>query len=245
MSVTSAPAEPQQRGLGPGRSVPVPAPPCLSDSQSSDMGSATTDELSRWAATTTGVVFCGGKSSRMGVDKALLTDEQGHTMLERARRALAPLSREVWLACGPSARYADLGLPLVLDQRPDGGPLAGLETVLDRATTAWVAVLACDMPRVSSDSLRRLLHKAEAESLDACWMETTSGTEPLCAVYARTCLVPVRAALDAGRRRMIAFHAYPVGGRALRLAGLDVSEPHLAQNLNTPADWDEFRKGTR
>ncbi|HUR28293.1 MAG TPA: molybdenum cofactor guanylyltransferase [Planctomycetota bacterium] len=193
----------------------------------------------------TGVVFCGGKSSRMGEDKALLRGEDGRSMLERACATLRPLVGEVWLACGPRARYGELGLTLVLDRREDGGPLAGLEAVLERATTRWVAVLACDMPRVATAHVQRLLEHAHEADLDACWMETEAGAEPLCAVYSRACLEPVRAALDAGERRMIAFHARPSAGRALRLAGLRPREDGLTQNLNTPSDWKAFLEGTR
>jgi molybdopterin-guanine dinucleotide biosynthesis protein A len=181
----------------------------------------------------------------MGEDKALLVGGDGRSMLERACLTLAPIAGEVWLACGPRERYREFGLPLVLDQREDGGPLAGLEAVLDRATARWIVALACDMPRVTSADLAQLMRQAAEFDLDACWLETSRGAEPLCAVYSRSCLEPVRTALDAGERRMIAFHSYPVAGRALRLAGLDAREAGLAQNLNTPADWDDFCKGPR
>ena len=209
------------------------------------MVSRTAEEFSRWRTSTTGVVFCGGRSRRMGVDKALLVDDAGRSLLQRACATLAPLADELMLACGPSPRYGELGLTLVLDRRQDGGPLAGLEAALECARTHWLAVLACDMPRASTATLAALLLEAERADLDACWLATPAGVEPLCAVYSRACLEPVRAALEAGERRMIAFHEYPVSGRALRLAGMDLRGVDLASNLNTPADWDLFCKGTR
>ncbi len=245
MRSVTAPAQPRQRGRFHGHTMIDSVKPSRSDSQLPDMDSLHPNGCSAWALTTTGIVFCGGKSSRMGFDKALLVDDQGRTMLERARQTLSPLAGEIWLACGAQARYAELGLPLVLDERADGGPLAGLEASLERSSTRWLAVLACDMPRVSPDTMAGLLRHAEAADLDACWLQSSAGAEPLCAVYSRACLAPVRAALDAGERRMIAFHSYPVAGRALRLAGLDATDSSLTQNLNTPADWDDFRKGTR
>jgi molybdopterin-guanine dinucleotide biosynthesis protein A len=181
----------------------------------------------------------------MGVDKALLLDAQGRSMLSRACSVLTPLAEEVWLACGTERRYEELGRELVLDQRSDGGPLAGLEAALERATSRWILALACDMPHATSDVLATLLDKALADDLDACWLSTPAGPEPLCAVYSVHCLEAVRAALETGERRMIAFHTYPVRGRALRLAGLDLSTAHLAANLNTPADWEAFRTSTR
>lgn len=193
----------------------------------------------------TGVVFCGGKSSRMGVDKALLVDGEGRSLLQRACTVLEPLANEVWLACGPTPRYQDLGRKLVLDRRADGGPLAGLEAALEHARAPWILALACDMPFATTELLAGLLDRARQDDLDACWSISPGGAEPLCAVYSKKCLEPVRAALEAGERRMLAFHTYPVSGRALRLAGLELAQVHLARNLNTPADWQDFRTSTR
>ncbi len=199
----------------------------------------------RWKAHTTGFVLCGGKSLRMGVDKALLTDARGQSMLQRALSRLEPICGEVLLACGRAPRYGDLGRELVLDQRADGGPLAGLEASLSRARTPWTLVLACDMPRASTEHLLALLARTEADDLDVCMFETEGGAEPLFAAYSARCLPAVRAALDRGERRMVGFHAVPVEGRALRIAALSARGTNAAQNLNTPADWDEFQGGSR
>jgi len=181
----------------------------------------------------------------MGVDKALLLDAHGRTLLQRACAVVEPLVDELLLACGPSPRYQDLGRTLVLDHRADGGPLAGLEAALERARTPWILALACDMPFATTALLASLLERARRDDLDACWSSSPKGSEPLCAAYSKHCLEPVRAALEAGERRMVAFHTYPVSGRALRLAGLDLAEARLARNLNTPADWEDFRTSTR
>jgi molybdopterin-guanine dinucleotide biosynthesis protein A len=86
--------------------------------------------------------------------------------------------------------------------------------------------------------------RAEAQDLDVCLLETTAGLEPLCAVYSRACLEPVRAALDAGERKMVAFHGRTTGGRSLRIAAQRARAEDVVRNLNTPDDWAEFRRGT-
>ncbi len=181
----------------------------------------------------------------MGVDKALLVDAQGRSMLERARLCLAPLASEVLLACGPAPRYGELGLELVLDRRPDGGPLGALEASLERSETRWLAVLACDMPRATTETLTQLLERAQADDLDICSLATQAGVEPLCAVYSRACLEPVRAALDCGERRMVSFHASLSNGRGLRIARFNPGVCDVAHNLNTPKDWDDFQSSAR
>jgi molybdopterin-guanine dinucleotide biosynthesis protein A len=179
----------------------------------------------------------------MGVDKAGLA-LGGRTLLERAAATLTPIAAEVLLACGRRERYGELGFPLVLDAREDGGPLAGLEAGLARARTPWLAALACDMPRASPAVFLALQDLAIENDLDACLLATDEGVEPLLAVYRRTCLEPVRAALAAGERRIIAFHPLPgPAGRALAIGTLserdlqpDLVERGVARNVNTPAD---------
>ncbi len=181
----------------------------------------------------------------MGVDKALLIDAQGRSMLERARVCLASLAGEVLLACGTLPRYAELGIELVLDRRPDGGPLGALEASLERSQTRWLAVLACDMPRATTETLVQLLELAQADDLDVCTLATQAGVEPLCAVYSRACLEPVQVALDCGERRMVSFHAIPSNGRGLKIASVNSAESGLVRNLNTPKDWDDFQNSAQ
>ena len=193
----------------------------------------------------TGVVLCGGKSLRMGSDKASL-HLAGATLLERAVELLDSIANETLLACGISARYADLGRPLVLDAYSDGGPLAGLEAALASSRTEWLAVIACDMPRAEGRVLLALLEHAEERGLDACLLETEKGVEPLCAVYHRRCLEPVRAALAAGERKVTAFFSVAkpdhtpliVGSLLERELPDELAVLGVAVNLNTPADLD-------
>ena len=98
-------------------------------------------------------VLCGGRSRRMGRDKALLRLGD-QTLLERTVGVLSRLAPRVYLACGAEERYAELGLECVLDRLPDGGPLAGLEAALTRLQAdggGWLGILACDMPRAESE----------------------------------------------------------------------------------------------
>jgi molybdenum cofactor guanylyltransferase len=191
----------------------------------------------------TGVVLCGGKSRRMGRDKAGL-NVGGRTLLERAVRLLDSISSRTLLACGPDARYAELGLPLALDVRPDGGPLAGLEAALAACETEYLAALACDMPRAEGRVFLRLHDRAVERNLDACLLETANGEEPLFAIYRRSCLDPIRAALESGERKVTSFLRFPKSDGTLprfgslredelpsELAGVD-----LARNLNTPEE---------
>jgi molybdopterin-guanine dinucleotide biosynthesis protein A len=176
----------------------------------------------------------------MGSDKALL-HFGSRTLLERAAATVAAVAPRVLLACGPSARYGDLGLPLAIDLRLDAGPLAGLEAALASASEAgeeWIIVLACDLPRVRPEVLELLVARARERDLDACLFETELGLEPLCAVYRRTCLASVQAALDAGERKMVAFLRHPTArGHLPRSATVRADAfADCLTNVNSPAD---------
>jgi len=179
----------------------------------------------------------------MGSDKAALSLD-GRTLLERAAATFEGIAVETLLACGAEARYGELGLPIVLDRRAGAGPLAGLEAGLERARTDWLAALACDMPRAAPEVFLALLDRAIDGGFDVCTLGTDQGVEPLYAVYRRTCLEPVRAALDAGERKVVAFHALQTStGARLRIGTLHERELEgslvrrdVARNVNTPAD---------
>jgi molybdopterin-guanine dinucleotide biosynthesis protein A len=181
----------------------------------------------------------------MGADKASLR-LAGATLLERAAAELDTIAGQTLLACGSAPRYAELGRPLVLDATPDGGPLAGLEAALARSRTEWLAVIACDMPRAKGRVLLALLEHAERHGLDACLLETEKGVEPLCAVYRRSCLEPVRSALAAGERKVTAFFGVAKTDHSPLIVGslLECELPHelavlgVAVNLNTPEELD-------
>jgi len=194
-----------------------------------------------------GLLLCGGRSQRMGRDKALL-ELGGRTLIDYPLRALRAVSSQVLLACGPRARYSSLGLPLVLDPVEDGGPLAGLVAGLEAARerdAEWVAVLAVDLPWADEAALAALVAEVRAEDADACLLQLERGSQPTFAVYHVRCAPAARAALEAGQRRMVAFHGGRVEGRSLRVlvrtpAQLGVEE-RVGANVNTPDDLDRLR----
>src|SRR5262249_48484694 len=107
------------------------------------------------AARAGGYVLVGGRSSRMGRDKALLP----HHGLALA----AGVAREVEHAAGQCAligdpmRYQELGYPIIQDLYPGEGPLGGILTALSHSQSDWNIILACDMPRITHEFLTRLL----------------------------------------------------------------------------------------
>lgn len=183
-------------------------------------------------------IQAGGKSSRMGKDKALMPF-RGKTLIETVLERLAHLADEIIVTTNAPENYAFLGVPLYPDIRAERGALGGLYTALKSASHAQVAVVACDMPFASIpffETASKLLVTREA---DVVIPQTEYGFEPLHALYLReTCIHPIERALDANKWKVISwFDAVKI--HALTLEETAALNPNgLAfWNLNTPEDF--------
>jgi len=179
-----------------------------------------------------GFVLAGGRSSRMGRDKALLR-HLGIPLLVRAAAAVRSAVGTVTIL-GDPAFYDRFGWPVLGDEQPDLGPIGGLRTALEHTRADWNLLVACDMPELSPDLLRELIRRTHRSRSLCVAPLTETGFEPLCAVYRRTALPEVRRAIAAGRLKMRdllpLLHAAPV-------AGLD---PGCFRNVNTPGEWASY-----
>ena len=150
--------------------------------------------------TAVGFAVAGGRSRRMGRDKALLpwgdTDLLGHT-LRRLGKACAETA-----VLGPP-RFADRGVPVHPDIVSNAGPLGGLLTGLTLLEQGPGLFVAVDLPLVPVSLLGHLLVLLEGH--DAVVPVSPAGPEPLCAVYSRACAEPIRARIDRGDYKMTSF----------------------------------------
>jgi molybdenum cofactor guanylyltransferase len=183
-----------------------------------------------------GIVLAGGRSTRLGQDKALLLLPDGRPLVAHVVTRLAPLVSEVIVVAADGERLGCLAAQLVPDVFPDGGALGGVYAGLAAAREEYALVVACDMPLLSIPLLRHLL--ASSRDFDALLPRTADGqVEPLHAIYSKACLEPIRRQLDAGRRRIVSF-LDDVRVRYVEEAELRRFDPELRSffNVNTPAD---------
>ncbi len=157
-------------------------------------------------------VLAGGRSSRMGTDKALVRlDPNGPTLLERVLERVGAVAEErVIIASGRSA-YAPFGVAVEPDHYPGGAALGGIATALEVAAGDSCLVVPCDLPFLNLSLLSHL----QALSTDADVVvpavrgESRQGggmiLQTLHAVYGPSCLPPVRAQLARGERQIVRF----------------------------------------
>ncbi len=183
-----------------------------------------------------GIVLAGGRSSRMGSEKAALVHPDGRTLLRRTCELLAAAGCDpvvISLRHGQEipADAADFTIvrdPVGADTGPIAGMLAGIR--LDPAKN-WI-VTACDLPNLDRETLEILIaSKRPGESFLAYRSETDGLPEPLCALYSSGSIPVLEDALANDFRcpRKILIR------NDCRL--LDPVSPGALANANTPDEW--------
>jgi molybdopterin-guanine dinucleotide biosynthesis protein A len=186
------------------------------------------------------IVFqAGGKSQRMGRDKALV-DFHGQPLIKHVIQRVERLADEILVTTNNPDSYKFLGLALFKDIFPDRGPLGGLYTALSAAHHPAVAVLACDMPFINPGLIEYQVDQINRLNADIVIPQTRSGLEPFHAVYRRdTCLEPLKTSLDSGKWRVDSW--FPeVKVYAVSQDTLIKYDPQLLSffNINTPQDLE-------
>ena len=149
------------------------------------------------------VILAGGKSRRMGRDKASIILGR-RTLLEHMQENLAEEFAGLIVSAADPSFEAPAGVPVVFDGFTDAGPLAGMCAALRWTKTTWSFCVACDMPFLRSDvavTLRR--HADGAEDAQVILPRLSRGMEPLAALYRRDCATAFEKTILAGERRII------------------------------------------
>lgn len=132
------------------------------------------------------VILAGGKSSRMGCDKAFV-ELEGQTLLARQiQRVRNAGAAEVFISGRDGVDYSACGALVVKDQFNDAGPLAGIQSALLATLSSWLLVLAVDLPEISEELLAKLV----ANCLENAGVVPRVGgnIEPLAAIYPKAAL---------------------------------------------------------
>lgn len=188
----------------------------------------------------TGVILAGGKSSRMGQNKALMA-LAGMRLIERVCGVLRQIFPKLLLVTNTPDAYIDLQIPMVGDVFPDKGSLGGIYSAIYHATTPHSFVVACDMPFLQVSVIRYLL--AQIAAYDVVIPEVHGDMQPLHAVYSKACLPPILRRLEANRLKIIGFLP-EVRVRTVTAEELRSLDPDAVafQNVNTPEEFLAARR---
>lgn len=182
-----------------------------------------------------GLLLVGGKSRRMGRDKAELTIHGDESLRERGLRLLGEITAQTYLsiAADDTRPYS---VPTLRDAIPNQGPLGGIHTALQSAPDhAWL-VVACDLSELDPDTLAHLIASRDPSVGATVFLSDIDGIpEPLCTIYepaAGTILRKAIEAKDLCARRFL---------RSLQLHAIPLPSAGALHNCNRPEDIAELR----
>jgi molybdopterin-guanine dinucleotide biosynthesis protein A len=183
----------------------------------------------------TAFILAGGKSTRMGADKAFV-EYGGRTLLARALDLVRSFTPNAYIV-GSAEKFAPFA-PVVEDVFCGCGPLGGIHAALRVSQTELNLMLAVDMPFVSWAFLQYLIGHARSGAASAVTVPRAEGKrQPLCAIYRREFAEVAEEALRAGQNRIDRLFDQ-VKTRVIEEQELEAAgfSPALFRNLNTPEE---------
>jgi len=186
----------------------------------------------------TAIVMAGGRSTRMGENKALL-ELNGEPLIARVVDQLRPHFAEILVSANAPDKLTFLGLPVVVDRESGQGPLMGISSALAAARHDLCFVVACDIPELDLDLMAALFRRAKDHDAVVPRQLEQQFFEPLFAVYRKSFTDAADAVLASGKRKI--WLAYD----RCRVAYLDLADGEAPVNINTPEDLARFTAGRK
>ncbi|MEK6615419.1 MAG: molybdenum cofactor guanylyltransferase [Bacteroidota bacterium] len=184
----------------------------------------------------TGVILAGGKNSRMGSDKGMLTVD-GKKIIERILDAMKPVVDEI-IIISNEKNYDYLGYKVYNDIIKECGPMGGIHAALSFSATEKNLIVACDMPFITSSVLKQIINNSTDCGIAV--PEFLGEAQPLCGVYSKSCLSKFVKLLKKGNWKMKdAFNYFKVNN--IRFTKDELPENHFL-NLNTPVEYQTIKQ---
>jgi molybdopterin-guanine dinucleotide biosynthesis protein A len=187
------------------------------------------------------IILAGGKSSRMGTDKALL-EIDGKSLLQIVCETAAQLTSQVYVLTDSPDRYRSIltaDCELMQDNNPGAGPLVALSQGLSEVKAEWILLLGCDLPLLDAEIIQNWASQLSElpTSTLAVVPYQNSRWEPLCAFYRSQSLPSLQKFIDKGGR---SFQAWLSQIPAVPLPAGDRASLMLS-NCNTPEEFEQLK----
>ena len=199
------------------------------------------------------LVLAGGKSRRMGQDKALLTMPDAvnpsQTLLHHVCTMAQSCTSATYVLTPWPQRYNNLlpaNVQLLQETTTGAGPLVafahGWSIIVEHiqsqygGSPPWLLLLACDMPALNSATLRSWQQQltTTAEDAIAVLPRHHNRWEPLCGFYHQRCIPSLHQAIENDIRSFQQWLAHE------RVIALSVTDSNVLRNCNTPMQWQQF-----
>jgi molybdopterin-guanine dinucleotide biosynthesis protein A len=183
-----------------------------------------------------GVILAGGKSSRMGKDKALLP-YQGKNLIDAPIEKLSQIFSQVLLSVRNKDDLPQYELRKIQDEYADIGPIGGITSIL-KAGFARIFCVACDMPFLNEALIKHLCSFSDFDAVIPVW---NGREEMLHAVYSDVLLPRLEVSIAAQKYKL----RYAIGAARVRFVNeeeIQLFDPsgEAFKNVNTPLDYEKL-----
>ena len=175
-------------------------------------------------------ILAGGKNKRFGSNKALI-EIGAETIIERIIDFISPFFNRIFIISKDPSEYEFLKIDVKEDIIPDSGPLGGIHTGLVYSNSFKSFFIACDMPEVDNNLLKRMI--IEAEDNDVIVPKAGNNYEPLFAIYSKNCIKPIEQQIKKGDLKVTNFYS---------LVKVKEIPAEKIFNINTPEELKEYTK---
>jgi molybdopterin-guanine dinucleotide biosynthesis protein A len=151
----------------------------------------------------TGIILSGGKSVRMGENKAFI-EVEGIPIINRIQSLFEKLFEEIIIATNQKELFKNFDAKIYSDLIPNRGVLGGLYTGLFYSSFPYSFCVACDMPFLKKSVIEYLIQSIRDE--DVIVPKTKDGLQPLHAIYSKNCLKPIKKIIELGKYKIIDFY---------------------------------------
>jgi molybdopterin-guanine dinucleotide biosynthesis protein A len=191
----------------------------------------------------TSIILAGGRSSRLGQNKALQVIE-GKSLIQWVVDRLAILSTEIIIATARGKTIpcsSSVKIKTVADIYPGKGPLVGIYSGLIASSSSQAIVVGCDTPFLSVGLLEYMTQICS--TFDAVIPRLKNELEPLCAVYSKNCLDLIQGLLKQDERQIRKLFSM-VKVKYIEEDEINRFDPEYLSffNVNSQADLDRARK---
>lgn len=188
----------------------------------------------------TGIILSGGKSRRMGENKAFIEIE-GVPIIQRIYSLFKELFQEVIIVTNQVELFNNFDSKIYSDLLPNKGVLGGLYTGLFFSTFHYSFCVACDMPFIRKALVQYIINHIEGE--DVIVPRTEDGLQPLHAIYSKNCLDPIKKIMEQGKYKIIDFYNW-VNVKIVEEKDFTVLDPLRESfiNVNTPEELHSIIK---
>jgi len=183
-------------------------------------------------------ILTGGKSSRMGRNKAFLP-YKGTTFLQHLQQELETFD-QVLISAADSETYKDFS-NVITDQYPEAGPLSGIYTCLENSRNQYLFVCAVDMPFITKELVHFMVTYLDSNApYQAYVIKTDDRLQPLCAIYHQSALPIMKEQLGSKNYRLMDLLT-KLEIKTISLTYTCFNE-NITSNINTPTDYSNIRK---